>query len=134
METKTKKQVAKVATIAKVKEITSGANVKKVESDYKLMLSWHKHNKSELFSLSGAIKNLDFSHPDGKRLLFLAKVKQSEVIPTFILKNITKVKGFTEIEGKVFQSVYRNKVKTDIEKTKWSLWDIVRTIRAAIPE
>jgi len=104
------------------------------ESSYNLMLSWHKVNKANLYSLSGAIKNLDFADANGKRLLFLAKVEAENINPSFVLKNITKVKGFSEIDGKVFQSVYRNKVKTDVEKSKWSLWDIVRTIRATIPE
>lgn len=133
---KTTNNVAEIATkeTVKVKNITSGAKIEKKESSYKVMLSWHKKNKAELFSLSGAIKNLNFEDSDGKRLLFLAKVEAENINPSFILKNITKVSGFSEIDGKIYQSVYRNKVKTDIEKTKWSLWDIVRTIRAAIPE
>ena len=138
METKVKNAAMVAAKeTAKVKSVTPAANVEKIapkESSYKVMLNWHKANKANLYSLSGAIKNLDFSDSNGIRLLFLAKLEVKQIDPAFVLKNITKVKGFSEIQGKIFQSVYRNKVKTEVEKSKWSLWDIVRTIRATIPE
>jgi hypothetical protein len=93
------------------------------------MLNWHKHNKAELYSLSGAIKSLDFTEVNGVLLLETAKLTAEEITPALILANIANLNGFSMVENTLFQTVYKNKVATLVQKSKWSQWNIEQTIR-----
>ena len=123
-----KKETAKVSKKLTENKVQKQA-VKKEKSSYSFMLEWHKANKAELFSLSGAIKNVDFTHESGKKLLADAKVSPEQITPAFILKHISDLNGFDSIDGQIFQSVYKNKVKTQVLKVKWSQWNVVQVVR-----
>lgn len=106
----------------------SGSTVAKKEiSKWALMLKANKAIKDEIYSLSGAIKNVQVL-PENNPFIQVTEIDLANLTPAFVLKNMVHVPNFKVIEEKLYKTVTIKKVKTEVLKTKWSAWDVLLSL------